>query len=428
MKAVFEKRENNTVSFSFEIEEKEFKQAINKAYTESRHHFQLPGFRKGKAPRQLIELNYGKEVFYEDAINILLPEKYEAAVKELNIDPVDQPNIDIETIEEGKDIVVNVTVDVKPEIKLGDYKGLKVEVEEIEVTDDAVDFEINQVREQNARLIDKAEATIEEGDIANIDYKGFVGEEAFAGGEDQGHDLEIGSGMFIPGFEAQLIGKKAGDEVEVTVTFPEEYHSEDLAGKEAKFEVKINNVRAKELPELDDDFAIDVSEFDTLAEYKADVRAKLEETVAENAKIERENSLVQQAVENAEMEIPRGMIDGEIDKELGELDYRLRSQGLDLKTYIELTGGDISELRSQIEPMAEERVKANLILEAIAEAEGIEVTDEDLDNELRKMAEEFKAEDVEEFLTEMKKQGDLVLIKTGIANTKVVELLSENAK
>ncbi|HEY4544593.1 MAG TPA: trigger factor [Tissierellaceae bacterium] len=428
MKAVFEKRENNTVSFNFEIEAKEFNQGLNKAYNENKHYFQIPGFRKGKAPRQIIELTYGSEVFFEDAVNAILPEKYEAAVKELELEPVDQPNIDIDEIVKGEPILVKVTVDVKPEVKLGEYKGLVVEETELEVTEEMVNFEIDQVREQNARLVDKGEEAIEEGDIANIDYKGFVDEVAFEGGEDQGHDLEIGSNSFIPGFEEQLVGKKAGEEVEVKVTFPEEYHAEDLAGKEAKFEVKINNVRVKELPELDDDFAIDVSEFDTLEEYKNDIKAKLEEELKNNAQIEKENSLVQMAVENAEMDLPRGMIEHEIDKELGELDYRLRSQGLDLETYINLTGGDIQALKDQIEPMATERVKANLVLEAIAEEEKIEVTDEDIDNELRKMAADFKAEDVEEFIKDMKKQGDLVLLKTSIANTKVVELLVENAK
>lgn len=422
------KREGNKVSFSFEIGTKELQKATNEVYLENRKYFNVPGFRQGKAPRQIIEMNYGKDVFFEDAVNEILPAMYAEAVEELELEPVAQPEINIEEVKKGEPLLVEVEVEVKPEVKLGDYKGLELEDVEFEVTDEMIDTQIEQVREQNARLVELEDENIEEGHLVNIDFKGSIDGEEFEGGAAEGHDLEIGSNTFIPGFEEQLIGHSKGEEIEVKVDFPEDYHAEDLAGEEAVFEVVINNIREKELPELDDDFAIDISEFDTLEEYKDDLRAKLEEQSELEAENAKRNKIVELAVANAEIDIPRGMIESEIDDEIGQIDYRLRSQGLELGAYLEMTGGDMLGLREEVEPMAIQRIKSNLVLEAIAEAEEIEVSEEDLNNELARLAEQYQAEDVEEFTEQMKSQGQLELIESGISNSKVIDLLLENVK
>lgn len=427
MKAVFEKKENNKVFFNFELEADKFENAIQEAYLKNRGRFNIPGFRKGKVPRKIIELNYGEGIFYEDAINILLPEAYDKAITELELEPVSRPDIDIEEIEKGQPITVKVEVDVKPEVKLGDYKSIELEKVEYNVTDEMVEDKLLEVQTSNARLLDAGDEEIKEGDIATIDFEGFVDGEQFPGGTAEEYALTIGSKMFIPGFEEQLIGKKKGDKVEVNVTFPEEYHEESLAGKDAMFKVTIHDVKTRELPELDDEFAKDVSEFDTLEEYKEDLRKKLEEDFKNQEAIEKENAVIEKAVELAEVDIPEGMIESQIDDEIRQFDYRLRTQGLELEAYLEMTGSDIEDLREQLRPVASNRVRVDLVLEAIAKAEEIEVTEEDIDKELDKMAEQYRAEDKESFIADMKK-GDLEFLKAGIANSKVVELLMENAK
>lgn len=426
MSAVFEKKENNKVSFSFQLAAEDFEKAVQQAYLRNRSKFNIPGFRRGKAPRKIIELNYGEGIFYEDAINSLLPEAYEKAVRELELEPVDTPDINIEEINKGEPITVKVQVDVKPEVKLGDYKSIELEKVEYNVTDEMVEHELKHVQEDNARLI-HVDRPVKEGDLLTIDFKGFVDDEQFPGGTAEGYQLEVGSNTFIPGFEEQLIGKNKGEEVEIKVTFPEEYHEESLAGKDAIFKVAIHEIREKELPELDDEFAKDVSEFDTLEEYKESIRAKLEEELKAREAFERENLVIEKAMEISEVDIPNGMIETQIDNELRQFDFRLRSQGLELQQYLELTGSKIEDLREQFREIAEKRVKADLVLEAIAKAESIEVTEEDIDEELRKFAEQYRAEDVEKFVEDMKK-GDLEYIKAGIVNSKVVDLLVENAK
>ncbi|MFY9214889.1 MAG: trigger factor [Tissierellaceae bacterium] len=426
MGAVLEKKENNKVFFNFELEADAFEKALQDAYMKNRGRFNIPGFRKGKAPRKIIELNYGEEIFYEDAINILLPEAYENAVKELELEPVDTPDIDIDEIIKGEPILVKAEVDVKPEVKLGDYKAMELEKVEYEVTDEMIEHELHHVQEDNARII-SVDREVKEGDIVTIDFAGFVDEEQFPGGTAEGHELEIGSKTFIPGFEEQLIGKNKGEEVEVKVTFPEEYHEESLAGKEALFKVVIHEIREKELPELDDEFAKDVSEFDTIEEYKQDIKNRLEEELKSQEKFEKENKVIEKVMEISEVDIPNGMIETQIDDELGQFDFRLRQQGLELEKYLELTGTNIDMMREQFREVAEKRVRADLVLEAIAKVESIEVTEEDIDKELTKMAEQYKAEDVEEFKENMKK-GSLEFLKAGIINSKVVDLLIENAK
>lgn len=427
MKAVLEKKENNKVFFNFELEVEKFEKAMQQAYLKNRSRFNIPGFRKGKVPRKIIEMNYGEEIFYEDAINLILPEAYEDAVKELELEPVDRPDIDIEDIEKGKSILVKVEVDVKPEFKLGDYKSIELEKIEYNVTDEMVEHELEHVRDENARLLDASDREVKDKDILTIDFAGFIDEEQFPGGTAEGFELTIGSNMFIPGFEEQLIGKKKDEEVEVKVTFPEEYHEETLAGKEAIFKVVIHDIKEKELPELDDEFAKDVSEFDTLEEYKADIRERLEKDLKEQEKVETENRVIEKALEISEVDIPNGMVESQIDDEMRQFDYRLRSQGLDLEKYLEFTGSNPEDLREQLKPSALNRVKVDLLLETIVKAEGIEVTEEELEKELEDLAEQYAAEDKEEFIEDMKK-GNLNFIKTGIANGKAVKLLVESAK
>lgn len=427
MKAILEKKENNIATFTFEISEASFEEALQKAYVQNRGKFNIPGFRKGKVPRQIIEMNYGAEIFYEEAINIILPEAYNNAVVELGLEPVDQPEVDIEEIEKGKSILVKVEVAVKPEVTLGDYKSIEIEKIEYNVTDEHVEDELKSVQEMNARIIDAGDRPVETGDILTIDYAGFVGEEQFEGGTAENQQLEIGSGRFIPGFEEQLVGKNKGEEVEVNVTFPEEYHAENLKGKEATFKVTIHEIKVKELPELDDEFAKDVSEFDTLEEYKASIREKLEKEFKDKEEIENENNLIEKVIESCELDIPEAMIDSQLENELGEFDYRMRMQGLNLEQYLQITGSTEENLKDQLRPMAAKRVKGDLVLEAIAKAENIEVSEEDIDKELEKMADSYKQENKEQFIKDMKK-GDLSFLDTAITNQKVIELLKANAK
>ncbi len=420
--AVLESKENNRVKFNFEISEKDFKKAVNTVYLRNRKYFAIPGFRKGKAPRQIIEMNYGKEVFYEDAINDLLPDTYVKAVEELELEPVEQPSIEIAEIKAGEPILVTVEVDVKPEVKLGDYSNLEVEKASREVSDTMVDAKLKSVQDMNARLINVSDRNIENGDIATIDYKGTVDGEEFEGGSAEAYDLEIGTGTFIPGFEEQLVGKGIDEEVEVKVTFPEEYHAEELAGKDAVFQVKIHEIKTKELPELDDEFAKDVSEFDTLDEYKASIKEEIAKDVEANADVEEENKIVELVVEAAEVEIPNGMIESQIDNEVREFTQRLQMQGLGIDQYYQFTGTSEENLRDQMRETAISRAKGDLVLEAIAKAENIEVTEDDIVEELVNLAEIYKQEDTDKFVEDMKK-GDLSFLEQALVNQKVIDFL-----
>lgn len=425
--AVFEKKEKNTVYFNFELDSKEFEKAVDKVYMRNRSRFNIPGFRKGKVPKKIIDLNYGEDFFYEDALNELLPEAYDAAIEELEIYPVDRPNIEVGEIVKSENIVLNVNVDVKPEVNLGDYNSIKIEKTEYNVTDEMIDSELEAQQEKNARIVDAGDREVKSGDILSIDYKGFVGEEQFEGGTAENQELEIGSNMFIPGFEDQLIGKKKGEEVDVNVTFPEEYHSEDLEGKDAVFKVTIHEIKEKELPEIDDEFAKDISEFDTIEEYRNDIKSNLEETYEQQEQVDLENKIVEFVSESAEVDIPNGMIESQVQQEIGEFEYRIGMQGLSLEQYLQFTGGNMDALKEELRPVAEKRVKADLVLESIAEAENIEVTEEDIDAELLKLAEQYKQDDKQKFVDDMKK-GDLDFIKLGIRNTKVLELLKDKVE
>lgn len=427
MNAVLEKKENNKATFTIEISEDKFEKAIQKSYLKNRNRFNIPGFRKGKAPRKIIEMNYGEEIFYEEAINIILPESYESAIDELELEPVEQPQVDIEELEKGKPVVFKIEVTVKPEVKLGEYKSIEVEKVEYNVKDEDVEKELNSIQEMNARLIDASDREIKDGDVLNIDFEGFIDGERFEGGTAENQQLEIGSNKFIPGFEEQLIGKKKGEEVEVKVNFPEDYFEESLKGKEAIFKVTINEIKEKELPELDDEFAKDVSEFDTLDEFKESIKEKLEKDMKNKEKVEQEEKVIDKVVEASEVDIPEVMIDNQIQNEMSQLDYRLRMQGLSIEQYFELTNTDIEDFKEQMKPEAEKRVKTELVLEEIAKVEKIKVDNEDIDKELEKMAEQYETEDVEKFKEDMKK-GDLEYIKKGIIRDKTIEFLMANAK
>nr|WP_300005213.1 trigger factor [Tissierella sp.] len=427
MKLAIEKKEGNVVSFNVEIEEKEFQEGLQKAYLQNRGKFNIPGFRKGKTPRKIIEMNYGEEVFYDDAINFVLPEKYEAAVEELELEPVDRPEVSIDEINKGENILVNISVEVKPEVKLGEYKGLEIEKKDYTATDEMVETELNTLRDSNARLVDANDRAIKEGDLVTLDFVGTKDGVAFEGGSAEDHKLEIGSNSFIPGFEEGLVGHKKDEVVDVDVKFPEEYHEASLAGADAKFEVTIHDIKEKQLPELDDELAKDISEFDTLDELKGDIKEKISEELGKQEKAEKENAILDKLMESSEVEIPNAMIESQLDEEVKQFDFRLRNQGLELQKYLELTGSGIDALRDQLRPTAEKRVHADLVLEALVAAEKIEVSDEEVDTELEKLAKEYRAEDTKGFIEDMKK-GDLEFLKMGIANNKAIEFLTENAK
>lgn len=419
-----EKTDKNIVSFEFSVSPEEFEKAVQKAYKKNVKKINMPGFRKGKAPRIIIEKAYGKEVFYEDAINFVLPDAYDKAVEENGISPVAQPEVDLksERIEPDKEIIFTAKVVVKPEFELGEYKGVKAEKAVYETTDENVNEEIEKLRERNSRLVPVEDRAVQADDIANINFEGFVDDVAFEGGKGENFDLTIGSGQFIPGFEDQLLGKNVGDDVEVKVTFPDEYHAEDLAGKDAVFKVKINSLKVKELPEADDDFAMDVSEFDTLDEYKADIKAKLEKANEDKAKHETEQNVIDAVCANTEIDIPDEMIDSQIDSMIRDMDMQMRYQGIDLNTYMQYTGQTMDTIREQYKPEAEKRVKTTLVLEKVSEVEKIEPTDEDVENEYQKISEEngMKIDDIKKYI----KEDD---VKARIKAEKAINLLVESA-
>ncbi|HFL3237763.1 TPA: trigger factor [Clostridioides difficile] len=425
MKAELIKKEGNKVTLKITVDNNKFEAAVNKAYNKSRNKYNIPGFRKGKAPRIVIETQYGKGIFYNDAIEILFPEVYPEAIKELDIDPIDNPDLDIEEISKDNGLVMVLNVEVKPEFELGNYKGIEIAKVENTVSDENVDAKLQEMVEKNARLVSVEDKALEDGDTAIIDFEGFENGVAFDGGKGENYNLVIGSNTFIPGFEEQLVGKKAGEEVEVNVTFPEEYHSQDLAGKPVVFNVKINDVKVKELSALDDEFAKDTSEFDSLDELKADVRAKLEEEAKNRADAETRNSVVEKVAENTEIEIPEVMIQHQIDNMLNELNYQLQYQGFGLQQLLEMTGRTMEELREERKEDAKKLVKSSLVLEAITKAEGIEATEEEFKAELEKMASAYnmEVEKIEASLRDVDKED----IKGQIKIRKTIDLLVDNA-
>ncbi len=426
MSSVIEKKENNIVTLKIEIPAGDFKKALDEAYKKNRGRFNVPGFRKGKAPRKIIEVNYGEGVFIEEAINQIFPGEYSSAIKEHNLEPVDRPMIVSEEVEEGKDAVFMVEVTVKPEVELGDYKGLEVEKAEYTIEDEAVELELKSIQDANSRLVAVEDRAIENGDIIALNYEGYVGDEQFEGGTAENQTLEIGSGSFIPGFEEQLVGKEAGEDVEVNVTFPEEYHAEHLAGKDALFKVKVLEIKVKESPEIDDELAKDVSEFDTLEELKADIKERLTKQKEEEARIEVEDKIVEAACDNAKVDIPEAMIENQIDMNMNDFAHRLSYQGLDLEKYLELTKSNLEDFRNQFRDNAERFVKADLVLEAIGEKENIEVSEDDIEEELLTLSKQYgqEVDKLRQNLTD----DDMDYLKKTIVKKKTVDLLVENAK
>lgn len=421
-----EKLENNTAKLTIEVPAEEVEKAIESAYQKSKSKFSIPGFRKGKVPRKMIEKMYGVGVFYEDAVNSMIPGAYADAATESELEIVAQPEIDIVQIEAGKPFIFTAEVVLKPEVELGKYKGIEVETKDTTVTDEEVDAELAKVQEQNSRLVAADDKEVENGDQVTIDFEGFVDGVAFEGGKGEDYPLTIGSHSFIDTFEDQLVGKKVGDEVEVNVTFPEQYQAEELAGKPAMFKVNIKEIKVKELPELDDDFAQDVSEFDTLAEYKEDVKKNLEEKKKEEAEQQKEADVIKAIVEDAKMDIHEKMIKAQAQQMVEDFAQRIQSQGLTFEQYMQFTGSTPEMLLEQVTPQAEERIKARLVLEAVVKAENIEVSDEEFEKELEEMAKQYNMEldQIKQFTTDADKET----IKKDIAVQKAAKLVVDAAK
>ena len=425
MSTTYEKLSSNKAKLSFTFPAEQFDEAMQKAFLKIRKSINIPGFRRGKAPRKIVEAMYGESILYDDAINLLFPDAYEAAVKENDLKPVDQPEFNLEEIGSGKDLKFNVEVYVQPDVTLGQYKGLEVEIDKQELTDVMVDAEIERDRDKASRTIDVEDRPVENGDIVNLDYAGTINGTAFEGGTAEGQTLTIGSGSFIPGFEEQMIGMSIGEEKDLNVVFPAEYHSKEVAGKEAVFHVKVNGIQKVEKPELDDDFAADISDFDTFAEYKADVVRRLTERIEKNNENAAKNALVDKAVENAQMDIPQAMIDTQSDYMIREMEMNAAYQGIRLDDYLKYMGMTREALKAQNEPEAVRRVKNELVIEAIRKAEGIEPTEEDIEKQIAEQAERY-GQDVEDFrkgLTEQ--QREYLKEDAGIA--KVLDLLLEGA-
>lgn len=418
--------DKSRVKLTIEIDKDAFADAVMKAYKKNVKKIAIPGFRKGKAPKAIIERYYGEGIFYEDAVNFVCPDAYEFAVKEADIEPVDRPEIDIETIGEGKDLVITAEVTVKPEVELGDYIGVSAEKKNYRTKVADVDAQIKAAQDKNARMIDIDDRAVKKGDFTVIDFEGFVDGVPFEGGKATDHSLEIGSGQFIPGFEDQLIGAKIGEEKEINVTFPEEYHAEELKGKPAVFKVTVKSIQQKELPELNDDFAKDVSEFDTFEEYKQDVKAKLDKANADKTAAEFEGNVIKVVTDAAKVDIPQCMIDAKIEDLIRDFGYRLSSQGLSLDQYMKYTGTTVDTFKEQFKDQAAEQVKTALVLGEIAKKENIEVTDEDVENEFKRMAEMYGME--VDKLKEYIKDGEKDSLKEELKIKKAVDKIVGAAK
>ena len=392
MSVSVEKKDNNMALLTIEIPAEKFSQAVEKAYQKEKSGIAVPGFRKGKAPRKMIEKIFGKSIFYEEAANIVLQETYDDAAKESGEEIVSAPQIDISQVEEGKSFIYTALVALKPEVTLGKYLGVEVPKTEITVSEEEITAEIDRERNQNARDLDVDDRPVKDGDHIKLDFDGSVDGVAFNGGKASDYDLTVGSGSFIPGFEEQIVGKNIGEDFDVEVTFPEDYHEESLKGKAAVFKCKVNSISERQVPELDDDFVQDVSEFDTVEEYRADVEKKIYARKEAQARSEKETSAVKEAVKNASMDIPEAMIEDQASRMLEEFAQQLRSQGLSIEQYMQITGMDNAGMVSQMKPQAVERIRNSLVLEAVAKAENIEISDERFDEEISKMAEAYKME------------------------------------
>ena len=425
MKATLISKENNRAKFTMDFTAEEFEAAVVKAYQDSKDKFNIDGFRKGKAPRSIIEKHFGEGVFFEDAINNLFQTAYPEALNELDLEVIDSPQADFSEIGKGKPLTVTIDVAVYPVVEVKDYKGIEVEQVDPEVTEEDVDRDIEAMRKRNSRMV-VADRPVENGDTVILDYAGFVGDEQFQGGTAENQELKIGSGMFIPGFEEQLIGVKAGESKDVVVTFPEEYQAKELAGKEATFKCTVHEVKFEELPELDDEFAKDVSEFDTLAELRDDARARILESVKLQCENEAKDKVIAQVYENNKIEAPATMVADEMDRMIQELEQQMRYQGLNIEQYLQFTGSTLDDFRNEIKPEAEKRVATRIVLRSIGDVENVEVTDEDLDKELQRMSEAYNTDP--ENIKKMLGEENLAFFRKDIALTKVMDMLCNEAK
>ena len=426
MECKVEKTKNaNEVKLNVTIEAEKFDEAIKKVYFKSAKYFNIPGFRKGKAPMNIVEKYYGKEIFYEDAFNEVVPEELEKAVEDNKLQVVSRPDIEVTQIGKGQDLIFTAVFQTKPEAELGKYKGVEIRKIEYKVTDEDIEHELGHMQEHNSRLISVEDRPVEKGDIANINFEGFVDGVAFEGGKAENHDLEIGSNTFIPGFEDQIIGMKIDEEKDIKVKFPDEYFSKDLAGKDATFKVKVNEIKKKELPKLDDEFAKDVSEFDTLKELKESIKEKQQKQNDERAKYETQDAVMKAVCENVKVDIPSGMIETETENMIKDMEQRLAYQGLKLDQYLQMMGKTREEMQKEYEPQATDAIKSRLAIEAVIKAEKIEVADIDVDEKIKEMAKNYGRENDEEF---MKNENVRNYIKQGLESEKALEFLVENAK
>lgn len=426
MSVQVENLEKNMAKLTIEVAAEEVEKAIQAAYMKEKNKISLPGFRKGKVPRKMIEKMYGAGVFYEDAANTLIQENYGAALDESGVDVVSRPTIEVVQIEAGKPFIFTAEIAVRPEVKLGKYLGVQVTKVDTSVSDEEVEEALEKERQKNSRTVTVTDRPIQNGDTAVIDFEGFVDGVAFEGGKGENHPLEIGSHTFIDTFEDQLVGKNTGDEVEVNVTFPEKYQAEELAGKPAVFKVKIHEIKAKELPELNDEFAQDVSEFETLEEYKADVRKHLEVQKEDEAKRTKEDEAIQKIIDKSEMEIPEAMIDTQCENMVNEFAQRIAQSGLSMEQYMQFSGLTLDKLKEQVRPEAETRIKSSLVLEQIAKDENIQVSEEEIDAEIEKLAKAYgmEADKLKEYMGDAEKES----MKRDISVTKAVDLIMENVK
>lgn len=427
MKATAQKIEKNLVQLDVEVPAERFSLALEQAYRKLVKKVNIPGFRKGKAPRFIFERYFGKETLYNEALDTLLADAYFQAVMETEIEPIDRPEVELVQAEEGQPLVFKATVQVKPEVELGQYTELEVSKPEVKVTDEDVEKELAQLQQRYAKIQTVEDGTVEKGDVAVIDFEGFIDEEAFAGGKGEEYPLEIGSGTFIPGFEEQLIGARVGETRDVKVTFPQEYHAENLAGKDAVFKVTVKTIRRKELLPLDDEFARDVSEFNSLEELKADIRNRLLETAEKNAETAVRSQVVEKAVANASVDIPEVMIETRLENMVKDMSERLQRQGLTMDDYLMYTGSTLEQVKADLRPEAEKSVRTDLVLEAIARKEEIDATEEEVTAELEKLAKSYK-QSVEELRTAFERYGSLDALKNSIAFEKTIKFLVEKAK
>ena len=420
--------ENNLAKFEFDVAYDDFAKAVNTVYNRNKRRYRVDGFRAGHVPRKVLEKMYGPEIFYDEAIQIVFPEPYEKAIEDLELEPIDQPSVDLDDIEKDKDITFKVEVETKPHPTLGDYSELIIEEVESEVNDEDVEAELKKQQEENARIVPVEDRAAKMGDTVNIDFDGYLDGERFEGGKASDYDLVLGSNTFIEGFEEQVEGHKTGDKFDVNVTFPEDYQAKEFQGKDAKFEVEINSVTEKELPELDDEFAMDISEFDTLDELKADLKENLKEEKADYAKNMMQNEAIEALVELSEVSAPESLVNKEIDIEMQNLDQRLQQMGIGLSQYVEMTQMDMDQIREQYRAQAEEKVKANLVMDEVALKESFDVTDEEIEEEINESAKMYGVDDIEKFKEIFRSNVSEDTIKENIRRRKAVELLVDNAK